>query len=352
MVFLNNITYPYKKASMVAVYSLGHFLVDFACAFLMFRSVAGTTDWFLCVLLYNFFAFAFQMPLGLIADRCNKNYLFAVVGCVIVALAYGFFAVPAAVCIILGVGNAFFHIGGGIDILNISEKKSAALGIFVSPGAFGIYFGTILGKGDGAFAFYILGLLLLFAVLIVFVRFLQGNDYKGNAVLSLETAGTNRMHLAVICLFLVVCLRSFVGLTMNFSWKSIGNWGLILICAVAFGKTLGGFAADRFGMKKTTLVSLSAAAVLFAFSYMPLSGVSAVLLFNMTMPVTLFLMAKIFPGAKGFSFGLLTFALFIGFLPVYLGAKNPTGSYYIFSVAAVVSILLLYVGLRKVGTYD
>lgn len=40
----------------------------------------------------------------------------------------------------------------------------------------------------------------------------------------------------------------------------------------------------------------------------------------MTMPVTLWAVARILPGAKGFSFGLLTFALFLGFCPSYLGS--------------------------------
>ena len=39
---------------MVAVYSITHFLIDFSCAFLMFRYAAGAPDGYLCVLLYNF----------------------------------------------------------------------------------------------------------------------------------------------------------------------------------------------------------------------------------------------------------------------------------------------------------
>ena len=33
---------------------------------------------------------------------------------------------------------------------------------------------------------------------------------------------------------------------MAFPWKSIGQWALINTCAVVFGKTAGGFLADRF----------------------------------------------------------------------------------------------------------
>ena len=55
---------------LLALYSAGHFLVDLTCAFLLLTvtAVAGETSW-LCLLLYNFCAFALQMPLGLCADR-------------------------------------------------------------------------------------------------------------------------------------------------------------------------------------------------------------------------------------------------------------------------------------------
>jgi FSR family fosmidomycin resistance protein-like MFS transporter len=88
------------------------------------------------------------MPLGIIADKLNRNYLFAISGCVLIGFAYGLVHIPIAAVVIIGIGNAMFHIGGGIDVLNISEKKLGALGVFVSPGAFGVYYGTMFGRGS------------------------------------------------------------------------------------------------------------------------------------------------------------------------------------------------------------
>ena len=51
----------------LALYSLAHFWVDSSCALLVFRTMAGREDLALCLLLYNFCAFALQMPLGLLA---------------------------------------------------------------------------------------------------------------------------------------------------------------------------------------------------------------------------------------------------------------------------------------------
>ena len=336
-----------KRWQLVSAYSVTHFLVDFACAFLMFRSIAGTRDGYLGVLLYNFCAFALQMPLGIIADRVNRNVLFAIAGCALVGLAYGLVSIPLLAVLVVGIGNALFHIGGGIDVLNISEKKLGALGVFVSPGAFGIYYGTMLGKGHDFAAIIIPAALLLAALLLFAVHKAQKGTYPKNAVFSLAGGGRPQVLLAAACLFFVVILRSFVGLAMNFSWKGIGCWGTVLLCAVVFGKTVGGFIADRFGVMKTSVFSLGLAVLLFLFSYVPLPGVLAVLLLNMTMPLTLWAMARLFPGAKGFAFGLLTFGLFVGFLPAYLGVTIPGDAGWIFALAAALSLVILTLGLRR-----
>jgi len=332
---------------MVTAYSAAHFLVDFACAFLMLRSIAGTPDGYLCVLLYNFCAFAMQMPIGIIADVLNRNYLFAAVGCILVGAAFCLTAIPVAAVIIIGIGNAMFHIGGGIDILNISERKLGALGVFVSPGAFGVYFGAILGRGSVVSAVFFPPVLIAAAGLIFAAYKAQKRMYPRNTAFSLKNADSGHIVAAVSCLFLVVCLRSFVGLELDFSWRGIGNWGTALICAVVFGKTIGGFAADRFGLSRTSIFSLGAAALLFLFPGIPLLGVTSVLLFNMTMPLTLWAMAKIFPNAKGFAFGVLTFGLFLGFLPVYLGIEIFANAFWLFSILTAMSLALLLAGLRK-----
>jgi len=296
-----------------------------------------------------------QLPIGIIADRLDRNHLIAGAGCVLVAAAFGLTGVPLLATIFVGLGNGMFHIGGGIDILNISEEKSSALGIFVSPGAFGIYFGTILGRGEVALSLPVIMLLLLAAWYILTMKrehnlqtpsFIKQN--KSIAIASnapFVVVMTKTMIIIMICLFLVVCLRSYVGLAIEFPWRSMGFWGFALVCASAFGKTMGGFLSDRFGALKTAILSLGIASILFLIPQIPVAGVSAILLFNMTMPITLWYMAKTFPGAKGFAFGLLTFALFIGFLPVYLEMNTPP--FWVFAPLAVISLVLLVFGIMK-----
>jgi FSR family fosmidomycin resistance protein-like MFS transporter len=337
-----------KDKYMVAVYALSHFLVDFACAFLVFRLLNNSEELYICFLLYNFCAFALQMPLGLLADRLNKNRLCAASGCVLVALAYGLTGIPVAAVVIAGIGNGLFHIGGGIDVLNHSagNGKAGALGVFVSPGAFGIFLGKLLGKQDGLPVVVIIIMLLAAAALILRLRFGKGTFFTSeNAPVSFDTAGAPVALVAAACLFLVVCLRSYVGMTLSFSWKGEGYWGWALIAAVVLGKTAGGFLADRLGAIRMTVISLGLSAMLFFLPDVPIAGVAAVLLFNMTMPVTLWAMARLFPGAKGFSFGLLTFGLFLGFVPAYLGYPPLLSLGAGYALAAGVSLALLFIGL-------
>lgn len=56
------------------IYSAAHFAVDFSCALLLLGRIRpGPGDALLCLLLYNFCAFALQMPVGLLADRLDKT---------------------------------------------------------------------------------------------------------------------------------------------------------------------------------------------------------------------------------------------------------------------------------------
>ena len=104
---------------------------------------------------------------------------------------------------------------------------------------------------------------------------------------------------------------------------------------------------DKFGFIKISVFSLILSAILFTGSfYSSICGILAVLLFNMTMPITLTSLANIFNNNKGLAFGLLTFALFSGVIPVFLGYTevlfNPIGLFTI----TIISAIILFIGLK------
>ena len=115
--------------------------------------------------------------------------------------------------------------------------------------------------------------------------------------------------------------------------------------ALAAGKAAGGYLADRFGFRRTAVLSLALSAALLPLApEHPLLGTAAIFLFNMTMPLTLWASARLLPSARGFAFGLLTFGLFLGFLPAVFGGSL---SAPMAAVWALVSLALLLPGLGK-----
>ncbi len=329
------------KVKMLTVYCAAHFLVDLCCALFMFSLLRNDSSWMMGVLVYNFCAFALQMPFGITADRLNRNSFVAAVGCLLVA---GGVFVPHLITAagIVGCGNALFHVGGGIDVLNMSKKKCTPLGLFVSPGAIGLSLGTMMAGKIPLYAATIVMLVVGTVILLTAKSEFKGLESE-NTELKMPKL-TITAVIAVICLFLVVCLRSFAGMSFSFEWKS-SMPAIISVIFIAAGKALGGIAADRIGAKAASIISLGLCAVLFLFSDIPACGLAALLLFNMTMPITLWETAKIFPDAKGFSFGLLTFALFIGFLPVYFGASPFTEA--LSAITSLASLALLLAGIRR-----
>lgn len=334
------------------IYSVTHFFIDFACAFWFFLCISKGENWMLYIFLYNFCAFACQMPIGALADALRHNWAFAILGVFLIAIAPAVSTVPIALCIVLGIGNALFHVGGGRDVL-CRTSGYGALGVFVSPGAIGLYLGTMLGKSFSvgtdinvvaAIAFMLVGMSVVLALLGVLIFFVC----RSRESLSPPAAAHGHTLLPLICaaaLFVVVALRSYVGVTLTFPWKE-GVWVTVLVLALASGKAAGGFLADRFGAVRVTLVTLLLSAALFFFWQIPVCGVLAVFLFNMTMPITLRAICNIFPDYKGFCFGLLTLGLFVGIVPMMLGADTALTLPFGFAAACVISAALLWLGLR------
>lgn len=335
-----------KQKWFIVPYSITHFLVDFACAIFMYHFIGGTRYWYISMLLYNFCAFAMQMPFGLLVDRVNKNALFAGLGCFLVAAAYLMKAFPISAVLIVGIGNAFFHVGAGTDVLN-SSKKASLLGIFVSPGVFGIYYGTMYGVRDLLIIKWFPVILLSIGIVLIFMDFIADKSLSShNRQISFESIKNPDAVLATVCFFIIVVVRSYLGFK-KFTWGADAHWGTFLICAVVFGKAMGGILSDWFGIKKVAFLSLAASTIMFVCSNNPVCGVLAILFFNMTMPITLWAIAKIMSGVKGFSFGMLTLALFVGFLFTYFSNQISYHSPVATALLALISLAVMMLGMKK-----
>ena len=301
---------------MIVSYSLLHFLVDGVCAWGMLGRFVGFDE----ILIYNFCAFVLQLPLGAVLDRIGGRRtpaVFAGVGCGLTLI--GAFTNP----VLLGLGNALFHVGGGVDVIR-DGGKCEKLGIFVAPGAMGLYLGGLLAGR----ALPLLPVLIGMALLLLPLR--------GREESFPEPSQRSPVPLALCC-FAVVVLRSFVGFQVVFPWKS-GWLAFAAVAAVVLGKMAGGVLAARLGARRVTVFSLTAAAVCFALGNIPVFGLCALLCFNMTMPLTLYALWRRFPRYPGTVFGSLTLALFLGFLPAAFGVKLPNGGVF----GSILSLLLLW----------
>ncbi len=336
------------QAIRLTLYSLGHFLVDLTCAFVLISLVKDAPDErLLSLLLYNFCAFALQMPMGLIADRLNRNAAVAVLGLGTTLLAFACYPVPLLCSTVLGLGNGLYHVGGGVDVLHFSDKKQWMLGVFVSPGAIGLFIGGLLAKSKAISLSIGFAIILLISVLVTLGlnRVQPLKSPSGNVTPHIKACGSLPL-VAGFMLFSVVVLRSYVGMTLTFPWKA-GTWAMLAVLGTACGKAAGGFLADKFGALQSAAATLGVSAILFFFSQNPICGILAVFFFNMTMPLTLFAMAQLFPGARGFAFGTLTFALFLGYLPTQFSLPVPfAGNGLWYAAEAVISLILLCIGLR------
>ena len=315
---------------MTAIYSVLHMFVDGVCAFAMFGTFLKQEQGYFYVLVYNFCAFALQMPFGAVLDllyaKSGKSISFAVACVGVVVTLVGAVTHP----VILGIGNALFHIGGGVGTIHEDERKGwrgRGLGVFVAPGALGLYLGMQLAK-NGAETQWLCGVGAFMAIACVGIEKLIVSKYskaadnsEGRGVQT-ETAGVIPL---AICLFLAVVLRSYIGMAVTFPWKTTTFAAVLSTLAIVFGKAAGGFFAARFGCLKTAAICLPAAAALYLFSGCMPAGAAALFLFNMTMPITLYLLIRKLPQYPGFSFGLLTFGLFLGFLPEYYGLRALRG---------------------------
>lgn len=142
-----------------------HFFVDLCCVSLFFKSVLSNKEAIIVqnslIISYNVFAFGLQAPLGFIADKLkiSKEYIF--IGCFLILSAFFLRHFPVAVIILIGIGNALFHVGAGSISLNYSKSSAKAVGIFVASGAAGLTLGTLIGKSQSSIAIPFLFFLIL-----------------------------------------------------------------------------------------------------------------------------------------------------------------------------------------------
>lgn len=302
----------------LSLYGATHAVVDAICAGMLISlwqrgdvGVAEAGSWFI---LYNILAFGIQPLLGLLVDGYHRPREAALAGCLVTAMApfVGNHWPLCGVCL-AGLGNAVFHLGAGSICLNLSPGRATAPGLFVAPGALGLYAGTELARRDMFVTWpFLLALALLCAGMVLSPPSVATPESRQRVF--------TRPAAWVLTLILgCIAIRSLVGFGVDLPWKTGLPLALGLVLLVALGKSLGGVLADHFGWGRVAVGSLALATPLLAFgSTVAIPAMAGMFLINLTMPVTLAATANLLPGRPAFAFGLTCLALELGSWPVML----------------------------------
>jgi len=325
-----------NQSKSLMAYTFSHFSVDFACFFMLFhgfKNSIGSLDLVaIGFLIYNVIAFGLQPIVGFICDD-NPKIPIGIIGCCIVMVGLTTFSFPWASLVLCAVGNACFHIGGGIDSLKYANGKMFRSGVFVSTGAVGVVLGTLIGQNAKA-ALY-LPLVLILSSIILLIIFSQ----KSGSAVPCKFKIASDLPFAAIIIFALaaIVIRSYVGGVIPISWKT--NTYLLVLPSISAcaGKALGGFLGDQFGAKRVGVSSLLLSLPLLCFGKnIVLFSVIGIILFNITMPITLCAVASKFPYNPGLAFGLTTLALLCGNVPTFFFSVSPN---FVFPVLIALIVL-------------
>lgn len=332
------------RTGQVIVYSVGHFLVDLMTVSLLYTVwMRGDINLALAgglFLLYNVAAFALQVIFGYITDGMKRPQVTAALGCAAAAVPALFTAYPVAAVCIAGLGNALYHVGGGVATLRLARGKASLPGVFVAPGAMGLFLGAFIAQWRVplwpiAAALIVFGAVCMLPILPA----IPGYPIRDRASLSAKALAIP----ALLCLLLSVSVRAFSGAFMELGWKQ-GFWlPFGAAWAVVLGKGAGGFLADAIGWRRMAAGALVLAAPLLAWGGVhPAIGMAGIFLLNTTMAVTLAATARLLPGYEGFAFGLTTLALLIGALPSFTPLAGAHLPWMVPAIMLGAALMLLY----------
>ncbi len=298
-----------------------HFVVEVLCFFVLARLIGDSSFLWMAPLLYDAIAFVPQAVIGYVSDKFPKlkigflGTVFLIVG----FICFGLNVVSSYLSIaILSLGNAFLHVDGAEVTLRTSKGKLSHSAIFVSGGSFGVITGKLLGTSNLSFwILVVLGLSIIpFIILANMYRSDMDSEDK-NLEFDYANPKISGGYVILLAVFVVI-VRGYMGYGLPTSWNKTIIQTIMLYCAMGLGKALGGILADVYGVKRIGILSslLALPFLLFGDNLMLVSLIG-VLLFSMTMSITLALIVSILKKTPGLAFGMTTIGLFLGSLPIF-----------------------------------
>jgi len=245
------------------IYGVIHALVDASSAMVLFASLLlhhlSPVEGFYLVLTYDLLAFGLQVFFGAATDKIRRPKVAVYAG--LGLLAGGVVMLPwepITAAILVGLGNAAFHVGGGVISLRMEPRRATAPGVFVGPGALGLAFGVWLGRGGFSVGWpFVVALLLAIGVTRILPDPPHGYVMAPKPETSSGAGETGYFPKLVVGLLLFsIVIRSLVGMAGSYRCPKEVYVMFGLALAAMGGKVLGGVVSDRLGWLETSVVAL------------------------------------------------------------------------------------------------
>ena len=330
-----------------------HFVTEVACFYFLSVVTNHSNFVWLVPLIYDGLAFVPQALFGYINDKHPKIIL-SIYGTILMILAYILnftFKINIFVSLsILAIGNAFMHVNGAETTLKVSDGKLSHSAIFVSGGSFGVVTGKLLATSYVPFWAIILLCITMFPFILL------AETYKSN------TSHTDNFHyaidskplLVIILAVFVVIVRGYVGYGIPTSWNKTIPQLILFYVIMGIGKALGGILSDTIGIRKVAVIStiVSIPFLCFGDNNMIIS-IIGIMMFSMTMAITLGILVSVLKKAPGLAFGFTTIGLFLGTVPIFMVkiTNFAINIGLIISMSILCCIILLFI-LKKEGKKD
>ena len=324
-----------------------HFIVEVVCFFYLSRVTNNSFIVWLIPFVYDGMAFVPQSIIGYLDDKykINTGYI-GVLLLFISYLIYIFLDISIYVSlIILCLGNAFLHVSGAELTLKNSNGKLSPAAIFVSGGSFGVITGRLLAKN------LIPSWIMLILIISMIPFILLANTYDK------KKSDTNKFNyvnekinpgLVIIIAVFVVIVRGYMGYGIPTTWNKTTIQTILFFVTMGIGKALGGILSDKYGIRKVAILSTLLAIPFLCFGdnimFISLIGI---MLFSMTMAITLGILVSVLKRTPGLAFGLTTIGLFLGTVPIFFIKLNMIVNIYIIVIFSIVCMLLLNYVLKK-----
>ena len=338
-----------NKNILGILYFIIHFIIEITSFYIVSSYIDTNLVWILA-LMYDFFAFVPQGIVGYLKDKGIKTN-FTIIGMILstLSLILLYFNLNAIlVILVLSIGNCMIHIQGAETTLRTSNGQMAPSAIFVSGGSFGVITGKILAMYNVPIPFVIIINLLMLIPIAICNKYVYLIDDKNLEKYNFSNKNINSKVIITLAVFVVI-VRAYMGYGIPTTWNKTLIQTILLYCSMGIGKAMGGILIDSIGIKKTALLSTigSLPFLLFGNNVMAISLIG-IMMFSMTMAVTLGLIVSEIKKYPGVAFGFTTVGLFLGSLPVFVFKINSILiNCLMVTILTVASIIVLSIICRK-----